>query len=65
MEQGVRIPFGRGFAGRIAAEQRPVIIERVDHTNVMNPILREKSRVLLGVPLSTRGGSSAFFTSER
>src|SRR5919198_1543931 len=35
VEQGVRIPFGRGFAGRIAAERRPVIIERVDHSNVM------------------------------
>ena len=56
VEQGVRIPFGRGFAGRIAAEQRPVIIERVDHSNVMNPILREKGIVsLLGVPLIVQG----------
>src|SRR3954451_18082269 len=27
VEQGVRIPLGRGFAGRIAAERRPVRIE--------------------------------------
>src|SRR4051794_19056513 len=30
VEQGVRIPVGRGFAGRIAAERRPVYIPDVD-----------------------------------
>ena len=50
--QGVRIPIGKGFAGRIAAERRPVVIDEVDHSNVLNPILREKGiRSLLGVPL--------------
>src|SRR4051812_32152637 len=29
VRQGVRIPLGRGFAGRIAQEKRPVIIEHV------------------------------------
>ncbi|WP_433503513.1 ATP-binding SpoIIE family protein phosphatase [Pseudonocardia halophobica] len=54
--QGVRIPIGRGFAGRIAAERRPVIIDEVDHSNVLNPILREKGiRSLLGVPLLVAG----------
>lgn len=54
--QGVRIPIGRGFAGRIAAEKRPVIIDEVDHSNVLNPILREKGiRSLLGVPLLVAG----------
>jgi serine phosphatase RsbU (regulator of sigma subunit)/anti-sigma regulatory factor (Ser/Thr protein kinase) len=52
IRQGVRIPIGRGFAGRIAAERKAVIIPEVDHSNVMNPILREKGvRSLLGVPL--------------
>ena len=52
IRQGVRIPIGRGFAGRIAAERTAVIIPEVDHSNVMNPILREKGvRSLLGVPL--------------
>ena len=56
VRQGVRIPVGRGFAGKIAAERRPVIIRRVDHTNVLNPILREKGiRSLLGVPLLSAG----------
>src|SRR5215469_14311644 len=30
VRQGVRIPVGRGFAGRIAAEHRPVILDHVD-----------------------------------
>jgi signal transduction histidine kinase len=52
VEQGVRIPLGRGFAGRVAAERRPVVLHDVDHADVLNPILREKGiRSLLGVPL--------------
>jgi phosphoserine phosphatase RsbU/P len=56
VRQGVRIPVGRGFAGRIAAERRPVIIDRIDHTNVVNPILLTKGiRSLIGVPLFASG----------
>ena len=56
VRQGVRIPLGRGFAGRIAAEKRAVFLERVDHTNVLNPILRDKGiHSLLGVPLLVGG----------
>lgn len=56
VRQGVRIPVGKGFAGRIAAERRPVVIDEVDHSNVLNPILREKDiRSLLGVPLVAEG----------
>ncbi|MGH2634784.1 MAG: ATP-binding SpoIIE family protein phosphatase [Actinomycetota bacterium] len=56
VEQGIRIPVGRGFAGRIAAERTPIVIARVDHRNVLNPILREKGvRSLVGVPLLVRG----------
>jgi signal transduction histidine kinase len=52
VEQGVRIPIGGGFAGRIAAERRPVILDDVDHADVLNPILREKGiKSMLGVPL--------------
>src|SRR6201993_628752 len=54
--QGVRIPVGQGFAGRIAAGRRPVILDRVDHGNVLNPILYEKGiRSLAGVPLLVHG----------
>ena len=42
VSQGVRIPVGRGFAGRIAAEHKPVVLDRVDHTTVLNPILWAK-----------------------
>jgi anti-sigma regulatory factor (Ser/Thr protein kinase)/putative methionine-R-sulfoxide reductase with GAF domain len=56
VEQGVQIPVGRGFAGRIAAERRPVTIPDVDHADILNPILREKGiRSLLGVPLLVQG----------
>ncbi len=56
VRQGVRIPMGQGFAGRIAAGRQPVIIDQVDHTKVLNPILLEKGvRSLMGVPLVTGG----------
>ena len=56
VDQGVRIPVGRGFAGRIAAERRPIVIEDVDHADILNPILRERGiRSLLGVPLLVEG----------
>jgi serine phosphatase RsbU (regulator of sigma subunit) len=56
--QGVRIPVGGGFAGRIAAERRPVILPRVDHDHVLNPILLEKGiRSLVGVPLMVNGAA--------
>jgi signal transduction histidine kinase len=52
VEQGVRVPVGGGFAGRIAAEKRPVVLDDVDHAHVLNPILREKGiKSMLGVPL--------------
>jgi K+-sensing histidine kinase KdpD len=52
VERGTRIPFGKGFAGRIAATRDVVTIEDVDHSYVLNPILREKGvKSLLGAPL--------------
>jgi phosphoserine phosphatase RsbU/P len=56
VRQGVRVPVGRGFAGRIAADRRPVILDHVDHTTVLNPILMEKGiRALMGVPMVAAG----------
>jgi len=56
VQQGVRIPVGKGFAGRIAALGRPVVIDDVDHTNVVNPILLDKGvRSLMGAPLLVGG----------
>jgi uncharacterized protein YigA (DUF484 family) len=52
VHQGVRIPVRQGFAGRIAAERRPVVLDRVDPTTVANPILWEKGiQAMLGVPM--------------
>ena len=53
VRQGVRIPVGRGFAGRIAAEGRPVVLDHVDHTTVLNPILWDKGiNSMMGVPMT-------------
>jgi putative methionine-R-sulfoxide reductase with GAF domain len=56
VRQGVRIPVGRGFAGRVAATGRPVILDHVDRTTVLNPILMAKGiHSMLGVPLIADG----------
>jgi len=56
ISRGVRIPFGAGIAGRIAAERRPVVVTEIDPTTVLSPVLREKGvRSLLGVPLLVEG----------
>jgi signal transduction histidine kinase len=56
IERGLRIPIGRGFAGRIAAEGQPIVLEDVNHADIYNPLLREKGiKSLLGAPLFARG----------
>jgi len=53
---GIRIPIGKGFAGTIAAEERPVLVEDASEIEVINPLMRVKGlRSLLGVPLLHRG----------
>lgn len=52
VRQGVQIPLARGFAGRVAAEARPIVIEDLSRAEVVNPILRQRGiRSMLGVPL--------------
>jgi len=56
VRQGVQVPLARGFAGRVAAEMRPIVIEDLSHADVVNPILRQKGiRSMLGVPLHVEG----------
>jgi serine phosphatase RsbU (regulator of sigma subunit) len=56
VRQGVRIPLGAGFAGRVAASGEPVILTTVDQTTVRNPLLVDRGiRSLLGVPLFVGG----------
>jgi serine phosphatase RsbU (regulator of sigma subunit) len=50
--QGARVPLGRGFAGRIAADRRPVVIGDIAEADVVNPVLRVNGVTsLAGVPL--------------
>jgi serine phosphatase RsbU (regulator of sigma subunit) len=54
--QGVRVPLGAGFAGRVAASRAPVILTTVDHSTVRNPLLVDHGiKSLLGVPLFAGG----------
>jgi signal transduction histidine kinase/putative methionine-R-sulfoxide reductase with GAF domain len=56
LEAGVRIPVGRGFAGRVAEHRIPVVIPDVATADVVNPLLVEKGlKSLLGVPLLVEG----------
>jgi sigma-B regulation protein RsbU (phosphoserine phosphatase) len=56
VRQGVRVPMGAGFAGRVAASGEPVILNTVDHTTVRNPLLVDRGiKSLLGVPLFAGG----------
>jgi phosphoserine phosphatase RsbU/P len=56
VRQGVRIPVGEGFAGRIAATARPLVIDHVDRTTVFNKILiDEHLAVMAGVPIMASG----------
>jgi phosphoserine phosphatase RsbU/P len=54
--QDVRVPLGRGFAGRIAQTRQALAIEDIDDADVVNPLLRARGiRSLLGVPLLAGG----------
>src|SRR6185312_8699474 len=56
VRQGVQVPLARGFAGRVAAQAQPIVIEDLSRAEVVNPILRQKGiRSLLGVPIHVEG----------
>src|SRR5438270_9057019 len=56
VRQGVQVPLARGFAGRIAAERRPIVIEDLSKADVVNPILRQRGiSSMLGVPVHVEG----------
>jgi PAS domain S-box-containing protein len=56
VEAGVRIPVGRGFAGRVAATRRPVFIPDVKNAELVNPLLARRGlESLLGVALLVEG----------
>ena len=50
--EGVRVPIGKGFSGRIAALREPWIVEDVSTIEVYSPFLRDHGLgSLAGVPL--------------
>src|SRR5436190_11941163 len=55
-EIGSRIAVGGGFAGRVAAEQRLIVIGERAHEHVISPALRSAGvQAMVGVPLMVRG----------
>jgi signal transduction histidine kinase len=56
VEAGVRVPVGKGFAGRVASTRKPVYIPDVKRAEVVNPLLVKRGLTsLLGVPLLVEG----------
>lgn len=54
--QEIQIPFGRGFAGGIAASRKPMIVDDLSMVEVVSPILRNKGlHSMVGVPLLVEG----------
>lgn len=54
--QEARVPVGQGFAGQVAAERMPVLIDNVPDTGMFSPLLVERGvRSMLGVPLIAGG----------
>lgn len=53
VHQGVQVPLGSGFAGRVAEERAPVVLDHVDETTVVNSLLWERGlHAMLGVPMT-------------
>lgn len=54
--QGLRIPVGRGFSGRVASERAPIVLDKVNSTTVSSQVvIRRGIRTLLGVPMLANG----------
>jgi phosphoserine phosphatase RsbU/P len=51
------VPVGSGFAGRVAVECAPVVLDDANEGSVLNPILRDFGlKQVLGVPVLGAGG---------
>ena len=52
----IKVPIGSGFAGQVAQQKSPLMIDDTDKANFHTPFLREKGvKSLLGVPLLIEG----------
>ena len=55
IREGIHIPFGCGFAGKIATSAKRVIVDDLSTIEVFSPILRNKGiRSIIGVPLQLK-----------
>src|SRR5215813_6990739 len=52
---GVRIPVGEGVFSPMTTDRAPLIVEDLSAVEVINPVLRRKSRSLIGAPLIVKG----------
>ena len=50
-EKQVRVPMGRGIAGRIATTSEPMVVEDISKVEVVSSSIRETAKSLIGVPL--------------
>lgn len=52
----IRVPIGSGFAGRVAQQKAPLMIDDIDVADLHTPFLRDRGvKSLLGVPLLIEG----------
>ena len=51
----LQIPVGRGLVGRIAATRAPLVVDDLSTFEVVHPILHERLRSVVGVPLLVEG----------
>jgi signal transduction histidine kinase/CheY-like chemotaxis protein len=52
----IHVPVGAGFAGRIAEQKAPLVIDDIESAELYTPFLREHGvKTLLGVPLLVEG----------
>ncbi len=55
VQERVRVPVGRGIAGRIAATGEPRLIADLSEVDVVSEYLRDAGGSLIGVPLTVKG----------
>jgi len=56
VREAIPVPVGQGFAGSVAVQKRPIVLDRVDETTVVNPQLWTQGvQSMLGVPLLAAG----------
>jgi sigma-B regulation protein RsbU (phosphoserine phosphatase) len=56
VRQGLRVPLGHGFTGRVAQTLAPIVIDHVDAETVFSPVLIDKHlTAMAGVPMLAEG----------